>query len=49
MKKITLPLTYIKKIVESALIEDIYPSGDITTNLIGSNKILKVKSSIEKK
>ena len=43
MKKITLPLTYIKKIVESALIEDIYPSGDITTNLIGSNKILKVK------
>ena len=43
MKKLILPLTYIKKIVKNALIEDLYPSGDITSNLIKNNKIAKVK------
>jgi nicotinate-nucleotide pyrophosphorylase (carboxylating) len=43
MKKIVLPLSYIKKIVKKALIEDIYPSGDITSNLIKNNKIIKFK------
>ena len=43
MKKLILPLTYIKKIVKNALIEDLYPSGDITSNLIKNNKIVKVK------
>jgi len=43
MKKLILPLTYIKKIVRNALIEDLYPSGDITSSLIKNNKIIKVK------
>ena len=43
MKKIILPLTYINKIVKKALIEDIYPSGDITSDLVQNNKIIKVK------
>jgi len=43
MKKIVLPLTYINKIVKKALIEDIYPSGDITSNLVKNNKTIKVK------
>ena len=43
MKKLILPLTYIKKIVKNALIEDLYPSGDITSSLIKNNKIIKVK------
>ena len=43
MKKLILPLTYIKKIVNNALIEDIYPSGDITSGLIKNTKIIKIK------
>ena len=43
MKKIVLPLAYINKIVKKALIEDIYPSGDITSNLVRNNKTIKVK------
>ncbi|MDC0941433.1 carboxylating nicotinate-nucleotide diphosphorylase [Candidatus Pelagibacter sp.] len=43
MKKIVLPLAYINKIVKKALIEDIYPSGDITSNLVKNNKSIKVK------
>ena len=43
MKKLILSLTYIKKIVKSALIEDLYPSGDITSGLIKNTKIIKVK------
>ena len=43
MKKIVLPLTYINKIVKKALIEDVYPSGDITSNLVKNNKTIKVK------
>ena len=46
MKKIVLPLSYIKKIVKKALIEDIYPSGDITSNLIKNNKIIKFKATL---
>ena len=43
MKNKTLSLAYIKKIVKSSVIEDIYPSGDITSNLIKNTKITKVK------
>ena len=43
MKNKTLSLAYIKKIVKNALIEDLYPSGDITSSLIKNNKIIKVK------
>tara|TARA_B110000003_G_scaffold256396_1_gene273902 strand:+ start:401 stop:1234 length:834 start_codon:yes stop_codon:yes gene_type:complete len=43
MKKIVLPSTYINKIVKKALIEDVYPSGDITSNLVKNNKTIKVK------
>ena len=43
MKQKILSLDYIKRIVKSALIEDIYPSGDITSNLITNTKITKVK------
>ena len=43
MKKLALSLTYIKKIVKNALIEDLYPSGDITSSLIKNTRIIKVK------
>jgi len=43
MRRINLPLTYIKKIVKKSLIEDIYPSGDITSALIITNKITKIR------
>ena len=43
MIKIILPLSYIKKIVKNALNEDLYPSGDITSNLLKDKKIIKVK------
>ena len=43
MKKIILPLIYIKEIVKNALIEDIYPSGDITSSLVNNKKLIKVK------
>ena len=42
MQKITQK--YIKTIVKKALFEDLYPKGDITTNLINfKNKIIKAK------
>jgi nicotinate-nucleotide pyrophosphorylase (carboxylating) len=34
---------YIKNTVKLALNEDLYPSGDITSNLIKNNKVIKVK------
>jgi len=34
---------YIKNTVKLALNEDLYPSGDITSNLVKNNKIIKVK------
>jgi nicotinate-nucleotide pyrophosphorylase (carboxylating) len=43
MKKIFIPLAYIKKIVKKALIEDTYPSGDITSSLVKNNKTIKTK------
>ena len=43
MSKIKLSNYYIKNIVKLALNEDLYPSGDITSNLIKNNNIIKVK------
>ena len=43
MSKIKLSKFYIKNIVKLALNEDLYPSGDITSNLIKNNKIIKTK------
>ena len=43
MSKIKLTNNFIKNIVKIALDEDLYPSGDITSNLIKNNKIIKVK------
>ena len=43
MSQITLSNYYIKNIVKRALNEDLYPSGDITSNLIQNSKITKVK------
>jgi nicotinate-nucleotide pyrophosphorylase (carboxylating) len=41
--QIKLSNYYIKDIVKRALNEDLYPSGDITSNLVKNNKIIKVK------
>ena len=43
MSQIKLSNYYIKNAVRLALKEDLYPSGDITSNLIRNNKIIKVK------
>ena len=43
MSQIQLSENFIKNIVKLALNEDLYPSGDITSNLIRNNKIIKVK------
>ena len=43
MSKIKLSENFIKNTVKLALNEDLYPSGDITSNLIKSNKVIKVK------
>ena len=43
MSQIKLSNYYIKNTVKLALNEDLYPSGDITSNLIKNNKIIKVK------
>jgi len=43
VSKIKLSKFYIKNIVKLALNEDLYPSGDITSNLIKNNKITKMK------
>jgi len=43
VSKIKLTNNFIKNIVKIALDEDLYPSGDITSNLIKNNKIIKVK------
>ena len=43
MPKIKLSKFYIKNIVKLALNEDLYPSGDITSNLVKNNKIIKIK------
>ena len=43
MSQIKLSNYYIKNVVKLALNEDLYPSGDITSNLIKNTKIIKVK------
>ena len=43
MSQINLSNHYIKNIVKLALNEDLYPSGDITSNLIKNNRIIKVR------
>ena len=43
MSKIKLSETFIKDRVKLALTEDLYPYGDITSNLISNNKIIEAK------
>ena len=43
MSKIKLSNDFIRNTVKRALNEDLYPSGDITSNLIGDNKVIKIK------
>jgi len=43
VSKIKLSENFIKNTVKLALNEDLYPSGDITSNLIKNNKIIKAK------
>ena len=43
MSKVQLSKTFIQNTVKLALNEDLYPSGDITSNLVENNKIIKVK------
>ena len=43
MSKIKLSENFIKSTVKLALNEDLYPSGDITSDLIKNNKIIKIQ------
>ena len=43
MSKIKLSKEFIKSTVKLALNEDLYPSGDITSELVNSDKVLTVK------
>ena len=43
MYQIKLSNHYIKNTVKLALNEDLYPSGDITSNLVYNKKVIKVK------
>ena len=43
MSKIKLSKDFIRNTVKLALNEDLYPSGDITSNLVNNNRIIKVK------
>jgi len=43
VSKIKLSETFIKDRVKLALTEDLYPYGDITSNLINNNKIIEAK------
>jgi nicotinate-nucleotide pyrophosphorylase (carboxylating) len=43
VSKIKLSKDFIRNTVKRALNEDLYPSGDITSNLIQNNKIIKIK------
>tara|TARA_Y100001970_G_scaffold280986_1_gene390868 strand:+ start:474 stop:1307 length:834 start_codon:yes stop_codon:yes gene_type:complete len=43
VSKIKLSENFIKNIVKLALNEDLYPTGDITSNLVENNKIIKLK------
>ncbi len=41
MSKIKLSENFIRNTVKLALNEDLFPSGDITSNLVENNKIIK--------
>ena len=43
MSKIKLSENFIKDRVKLALTEDLYPYGDITSNLLNNNKIIEAK------
>jgi len=43
VSKINLSENFIKNTVKLALNEDLYPSGDITSDLIKDNKVIEVK------
>jgi len=43
VSKIKLSRDFIRNTVKRALNEDLYPSGDITSNLVKNNKVIKVK------
>ncbi len=43
MSKIQLSKNFIRNTVKLALNEDLFPSGDITSNLVEKGKIIKVK------
>ena len=43
MSKIKLSENFIKNTVKLALNEDLYPSGDITSNLVKNSKIIKAR------
>ncbi len=43
MSQIKLSENFIKNTVKLALNEDLYPTGDITSNLIENKKIIRVK------
>ena len=43
MSKIKLSETFIKDRVKLALAEDLYPNGDITTDLLDKNEIITAK------
>ena len=49
MSQIKLSENFIKNIVRLALNEDLYPSGDITSNLIQSKKNIKIRFVVKKK
>ena len=44
MSQVKLSENYIKDRVKLALNEDLYPYGDITTNLVQNNKRIKFKT-----
>jgi nicotinate-nucleotide pyrophosphorylase (carboxylating) len=43
VSKIKLSKDFIRNTVKLALNEDLYPSGDITSNLVKNNKVIKIK------
>ena len=43
MSKIKLSETFIKERVKLALTEDLYPNGDITSNLLNNDSIIEAK------
>ena len=49
MSKIKLSETFIKDRVKLALTEDLYPYGDITSNLLNDNIIIEAKINIKMK